>query len=119
MLTRTLLIHALTAGGTDGGPRLVAFDKTTGEEIASVDLPGGAIGTPMTYMSGGAAVHRAGPSAAGRVPELIAPGAARRRSGRVTPTQLLGQATPTSPLALPIPLYTNRCTRLPSNVSVV
>ena len=28
---------------------LVAFDKTTGDELASIDLPGGAIGTPMTY----------------------------------------------------------------------
>ena len=40
MLTKTLLVHALTAGGTNDGPRLVAFDKLTGDEIASVDLPG-------------------------------------------------------------------------------
>ena len=50
VLTKTLLIHALTAGGTDGGPQLVAYDKATGEAIGSVDLPGGAIGTPMTYL---------------------------------------------------------------------
>ena len=50
VLTKTLLISALTAGGTDAGPRLVARDKTTGAEVASVDLPSGAIGTPMTYM---------------------------------------------------------------------
>ena len=53
MLTRTLLVHALTAGGTDDGPRLVAYDKTTGEPVSSIDLPGGAIGTPMTYMLDG------------------------------------------------------------------
>ena len=53
VLTKTLLIYALTAGGTDDGPRLVGFDKRTGEEIGSVDLPGGAIGTPMTYMVDG------------------------------------------------------------------
>ena len=52
LLTRTLLISALTAGGRSNGPRLVARDKTTGKEISSVDLPGIAIGTPMTYMLG-------------------------------------------------------------------
>jgi quinoprotein glucose dehydrogenase len=49
LLTRTLLIYALTTGGTDGGPRLVAYDKGNGKELASVDLPGAASGTPMTY----------------------------------------------------------------------
>ena len=53
LLTKTLLIGALSAGGTNDGPRLVARDKATGEEIASVDLPRGAIGTPMTYMLDG------------------------------------------------------------------
>ena len=49
LLTKTLLIYCLTAGGTNGGPRMVAYDKTSGEELASVDLPSGAIGTPLTY----------------------------------------------------------------------
>jgi hypothetical protein len=49
LLTRTLLIIALTRGGTNDGPRLTAYDKATGAEIASVDLPSPAIGTPMTY----------------------------------------------------------------------
>ena len=49
LLTRTLLIYCLTAGGTNEGPRLVAYDKSDGTELASVDLPSGAIGTPMTY----------------------------------------------------------------------
>jgi quinoprotein glucose dehydrogenase len=53
LLTKTLLISALTAGGTNDGPRLVARDKGTGKEIGSVDLPGSAIGTPMTYMLDG------------------------------------------------------------------
>jgi quinoprotein glucose dehydrogenase len=50
LLTKTVLIHALTTGGTTGGPRLVAYDKRSGRELASVDLPGTAIGTPMTYL---------------------------------------------------------------------
>jgi quinoprotein glucose dehydrogenase len=53
LLTKTLLIYALTTGGGKGGPRLVAYDKTTGKELASADLPGAAIGTPMTYRAGG------------------------------------------------------------------
>ena len=53
LLTKTLLIYCLTAGGTDGGPRMVAYDKTDGTELASVDLPSGAIGTPMTYIADG------------------------------------------------------------------
>ncbi len=50
LVTKTLLVTALTTGGRDDGPRLVARDKATGKEIASVDLPGTAIGTPMTYL---------------------------------------------------------------------
>ena len=53
LLTKTLLIYALTAGGSKGGPRLVAYDKATGKELGSADLPGAAIGTPMTYAIGG------------------------------------------------------------------
>ena len=49
LVTKTLLIYCLTAGGTTGGPRMVAYAKDTGAELASVDLPAGAIGTPMTY----------------------------------------------------------------------
>jgi len=74
LLTKTQLIYALTAGGSTGGPRLVAYDKATGKEIASVDLPGTAIGTPMTYSVGGKqfvaiTVQGATPTA---VPELVA-----------------------------------------------
>ena len=70
VLTKTLLISALTAGGADGGPRLVARDKTTGGEVASVDLPSGAIGTPMTYMHDGKQYIAL--TIGGDIPELIA-----------------------------------------------
>ena len=53
LLTKTLLISALSSGGTKDGPRLVARDKVTGKELAWVDLPSMAIGTPMTYMIDG------------------------------------------------------------------
>jgi quinoprotein glucose dehydrogenase len=53
LLTKSLLIYALTTGGSSGGARLVAFDKATGKELASTDLPGSAVGTPMTYAIGG------------------------------------------------------------------
>ena len=53
LLTKTLLISALSAGGTNDGPQLIARDKETGETVASLDLPRGAIGTPMTYMLDG------------------------------------------------------------------
>jgi quinoprotein glucose dehydrogenase len=52
LLTKTLLIYALSAGGSDNGPRLVAYDKASGKELASADIPGVAIGTPMTYKLG-------------------------------------------------------------------
>ena len=70
LLTRTLLINALTAGGSDGGPRLVAYDKATGAIVGSVDLLGGALGTPMTYMLDGRQYIAL--TVGGRVPELIA-----------------------------------------------
>jgi quinoprotein glucose dehydrogenase len=71
LLTKTLLIFALTAGGANDGPRLAAFDKATGAEVGSIDLPGGAIGTPMTYMVDGRQFIAL--TVGGRpVPELIA-----------------------------------------------
>ena len=70
LLTKTLLIYALTAGGSDGGPRLVAYDKATGAEIASIDLPAGALGAPMTYLLDG--VQHIALTVGGEVPGLIA-----------------------------------------------
>ena len=52
-VTKTLLVYTLTAGGTNDGPQLVAYDKASGELRGAVDLPGGAIGNPMTYMLDG------------------------------------------------------------------
>ena len=69
VLTKTLLVSALSAGGTDGGPRLVARDKTTGVIVGSLDLPAGAIGTPMTYMYEGKQYIAL--TVGGTVPELI------------------------------------------------
>ena len=71
LLTPDILIYALTTGGTNDGARLVAFDKATGDELASVDLPGGAIGTPMTYMVDGRQ-YIALTVGGGQIPELIA-----------------------------------------------
>ena len=70
VLTKTLLISALSAGGTDDGPRLVARDKASGAIVGSVDLPSGAIGTPMTYMYEG--TQYIALTVGGDVPELIA-----------------------------------------------
>jgi quinoprotein glucose dehydrogenase len=70
LLTKTLLISALSAGGTDGGPRLVARDKASGEIVGSLDLPAGAIGTPMTYLHDG--TQYIALTVGGEVPELVA-----------------------------------------------
>jgi quinoprotein glucose dehydrogenase len=53
-LSGPLLISAVSTGGkNEDGPRLVARDKATRRELASVDLPSGAIGKPMTHMIDG------------------------------------------------------------------
>ena len=70
VLTKTLVISALSAGGSDGGPRLVARSKDSGEELGSVDLPTGAIGTPMTYMLDG--TQYIAVAIGGSPPEMIA-----------------------------------------------
>ena len=70
LLTKTLLISALSAGGADGGPRLVARNKASGEIVGSLDLPGGAIGTPMTYLHDGSQYIAL--TVGGEVPGLIA-----------------------------------------------
>jgi quinoprotein glucose dehydrogenase len=74
VLTKTLLIYPLTKGGSKDGPRLVAYDKATGRELGSVDLPAPAIGTPMTYLVDGKQFIAVTVEAArqGEVPELVA-----------------------------------------------
>ena len=49
LVTKSLLFQAIN----DGTPVLRAMDKTTGETIADIDLPGIPQGAPMTYMSDG------------------------------------------------------------------
>ncbi len=69
----TLLIYALSTGGTADGPCLMAYDKATGRELAHTDLPGIALGTPMTYRLGDKqyiTVTAAG--RAGELPEVVA-----------------------------------------------
>ena len=70
VLTKTLLVHALTTGGANNGPQLVAYDKASGAVAASVDLPSGAGGTPMTYMGDGR--QFIGLTVGGEIPQLIA-----------------------------------------------
>ena len=69
LITKTLLVSALSTGGADNGPRLGARDKSTGDIVGWVDLPARAIGTPMTYMHGG--VQYIALTIGGRVPELV------------------------------------------------
>ena len=70
VVTKTLLVSALSAGGSDGGPRLVARNKSTGAVVGSIDLPAGAIGTPMTYLHEGAQYIAL--TVGGEVPGLVA-----------------------------------------------
>ena len=72
VLTKTLLVSALTAGGVsnEDGPRLVARNKQSGEIVGSIDLPAGSIGTPMTYMHDGKQYIAI--TVGGTVPELLA-----------------------------------------------
>ena len=48
----------------------MARDKRTGAELGSVNLPAGAIGTPMTYMVDG--TQYIALTVGGQLPELIA-----------------------------------------------
>jgi quinoprotein glucose dehydrogenase len=57
MVTKRLLFVTEGSGRSGsargGGPNLRAFDKLTGELLATVELPGPATGVPMTYMLDG------------------------------------------------------------------
>ena len=57
LVTKTLLFVTEGAGRSGsaqgGGSNLRAFDKTTGEVLATIELPGQATGVPMTYMLDG------------------------------------------------------------------
>lgn len=51
LLTKSLLIHGLALDNGKGA--LVAYDKSTGEVLNEVLLPGTVVGAPMTYMVNG------------------------------------------------------------------
>jgi quinoprotein glucose dehydrogenase len=70
LLTKTLLISGLLAGGSNDGPRLIARDKTSGKIVGSADLPAAPIGTPMTYMHNGKQYIAL--TIGGDIPELVA-----------------------------------------------
>ncbi len=59
LLTKTLLFlgdssdAVMGQAGISGPAKLRAFDKATGQVIAELDLPVGATGAPMTYMTSG------------------------------------------------------------------
>lgn len=72
LLTKTLLVSGLTAGGTGDGPRLIARDKATDEIVGSVDLPGPSSGRPMTCLHAGRQLIAL--ALGGEVPALIALG---------------------------------------------
>jgi len=69
LVTKTLLIYPLSADG-ERSPRLVAYDKRTGREVGTVDLPEEALGTPMTYLLHGRQYITLAVS--GDAPEIIA-----------------------------------------------
>ncbi|PCI77589.1 MAG: pyrroloquinoline quinone-dependent dehydrogenase [SAR86 cluster bacterium] len=46
LVTSTLLIHAQN---TSDGPKLIARDKSNGQELASIDLPANASAAPMSF----------------------------------------------------------------------
>ena len=70
LVTRTLLFLGVNDRRGGGDPVLNAFDKATGEIVGSVDLPGGALGTPMTYMLDGRQYIAV--TVGGRAPQLVA-----------------------------------------------
>ena len=70
LVTKTLLVSGLNAGGAGDGPRLIARDKASGEILGSVDLPGRPIGTPMTYLHEGRQYIAL--TVGGEVPALVA-----------------------------------------------
>ena len=75
VLTKTLLVYPLTAGGSQGGPRLVAYDKATRQGgRLSRSARTAPIGTPMTYMVDGKQYIALTVDAPrqGEVPELVA-----------------------------------------------
>ncbi len=74
VLTKTLLICAISGHGIEGepgaNPALVAYDKVTGNVVGSVEIPAATMGTPMTYLHDGK--QYIGVTIQGSPPEMIA-----------------------------------------------
>ena len=69
LLTKTLLVGALSRGGTKGGPKLVARDKTSGKEV---DRPARRRNRHADDVSVGGKQYIALTVGASPVPELVA-----------------------------------------------
>ena len=69
LVTKTLLLSAQPTPNESGFFPLVARDKLTGEVIAEVELPGRAIGPPVTYLFEGE--QYIGVTVRGTPPELV------------------------------------------------
>jgi quinoprotein glucose dehydrogenase len=78
LLTKTLLFVtegsatglSIPPGG--GGPRMRAFDKRTGAVVATIALPAGATGAPMTYLHDGRQYIVVAVAGEDHAPELVA-----------------------------------------------
>ena len=69
LVTKTLL---LAGEGWDGQPFFRAYDKKTGEIVATIPLPATQTGLPMTYMHGGQQYVVMTVGAPGHPAELVA-----------------------------------------------
>jgi len=69
LVTKTLLLSAQPTPNESGFFPLVARDKLTGEVIAEIELPGRAIGPPVTYLFEGE--QYIGVTVSGTPPELV------------------------------------------------
>jgi len=69
MVTRTLLIYG---EGRGGRPLLHAVDKRTGEELATVELPGSTMTAPMTFLHEGSQYIISAIGGANSGPALVA-----------------------------------------------
>ena len=69
LVTKTLLLSAQPTPNESGFFPLVARDKLTGEVIAEIELPGRAIGPPVTYLFEGE--QYIGVTVRGTPPELV------------------------------------------------
>ncbi len=60
-----IMVRIPPGAGPDGGKGFRAFDKETGDVVWEPTFPAGNVGSPITYLHGGEAVHRAAHRLAG------------------------------------------------------